>query len=73
MPTCVTIEPSALCSPLVPGSCCHPQIVRRQDDLLGKERLSMREIMERLVTQVGGTLVRIPNLECNCKSHSWFL
>lgn len=30
-----------------------PQIVRRQDDVLGKERLSMRQIMAKLVCQVG--------------------
>ena len=35
-------------------SCCHPQIVRRTDDTMGKERLSMREIMNKLVMQVGG-------------------
>lgn len=33
-------------------SCCHPQIVRRRDQVLGKERLSMREIMEKLVVKV---------------------
>ncbi|KAL4426809.1 hypothetical protein ABPG77_006595 [Micractinium sp. CCAP 211/92] len=32
-------------------SCCHPQIVRRTDELLGKDRKSMREIMFALVVK----------------------
>ena len=29
-------------------SCCHPQIVRTSDNMLGKDRLSMQDIMVRL-------------------------
>ncbi len=32
-------------------ACCHPQIVRRQDALLGQQRLSMGQILARLTTQ----------------------
>lgn len=32
-------------------ACCHPQIVRRQDALLGQQRLSMDQILARLTTQ----------------------
>ena len=32
-------------------ACCHPQIVRRQDALLGQQRLSMEQILARLTTQ----------------------
>ena len=32
-------------------ACCHPQIVRRQDALLGQQRLSMDQILVRLTTQ----------------------
>lgn len=30
-------------------TCCHPQIVRRGDEMLGPARLSMRQIMGRLL------------------------
>ena len=46
-------------------ACCHPQIVRRTDELLSKERKSMREIMGALVvkvrqsTLVGGAVWRV--------------
>ncbi len=31
--------------------CCHPQIVRTSDSMLGKDRLSMQDIMARLTTK----------------------
>jgi E3 ubiquitin-protein ligase SHPRH len=41
-------------------SCCHPQIVRRTEEALGKERKSMRDIMSSLVRfRLGGEGTRV--------------
>lgn len=52
-------------------SCCHPHIVRRAAEAAGNKRLSMRQIMAQLVTQVGWrSTCRLR--ACLCEPNQWY-